>query len=76
MINGQENVIKDPAPEIYVSELGDSAVTLSLRFWALNEDFWAIHFYTIEEAKKRLESNGISIPFPQSDVHLYTKEAK
>ncbi|AXT52801.1 mechanosensitive ion channel family protein [Aquimarina sp. BL5] len=76
LINGQEKVIKDPAPEIYVSELGDSAVTLSLRFWALNEDFWAVHFYTLEEAKKRLESNGISIPFPQSDVHLYTKESK
>ncbi|WP_299215602.1 mechanosensitive ion channel domain-containing protein [uncultured Aquimarina sp.] len=76
LINGQEKVVKDPAPEIYVSELGDSAVTLSLRFWALNEDFWAVHFYTIEEAKKRLESNGVSIPFPQSDVHVYTKESK
>ncbi|WP_298542859.1 mechanosensitive ion channel domain-containing protein [uncultured Aquimarina sp.] len=76
LINAQEKVIKDPAPEIYVSELGDSAVTLSLRFWALNEDFWAVHFYTLEEMKKRLKSKGISIPFPQSDVHLYAKESK
>ncbi len=76
LINNQEKVIQDPPPEIYVSDLGDSAVTLSLRYWALNEDFWAVHFYTIEEAKKRLENKGISIPFPQTDVHLYSKESK
>lgn len=76
LINSQEKVIQDPAPEIYVTELGDSAVTLSLRFWALNDDFWEVHFYTIEEAKKRLEGKGISIPFPQRDVHLYSHETK
>ncbi|MBW1297255.1 mechanosensitive ion channel family protein [Aquimarina litoralis] len=74
VINGHDKVIQDPAPEIYVAELGDSAVTLSLRFWALNDDFWGVHFYTLEESKKRLESKGISIPFPQRDVHVYTKE--
>ncbi|GAA0724378.1 mechanosensitive ion channel family protein [Aquimarina litoralis] len=74
LINTQEKVIKDPAPEIFVTELGDSAVTLSLRFWALNDDFWEVHFYTIEEAKKRLEDKGISIPFPQRDVHLYSHD--
>lgn len=39
LIDSQEKVIKDPAPEIYVSELGESSVTLSLRYWALNDDF-------------------------------------
>lgn len=74
IVNSQELVIKDPAPEIFVSELGDSAITLSLRYWTLNDDFWSIHFLTIEEAKKRLEANGISLPFPQREVHLYSKE--
>lgn len=76
LVNTQEKVIQDPAPEIYVAELGDNAVTLSLRFWALNDDFWEVHFYTIEEAKKRLEDKGISIPFPQRDVHLYSHDKK
>ncbi|MHA7056969.1 mechanosensitive ion channel family protein [Aquimarina sp. M1] len=70
LINSQDKVIKDPAPEIYVSELGDSSVTLSLRYWAMNEDFWAIHFYTIEEAKRRLEDKGVSIPFPQREIRM------
>ncbi|TPN84435.1 mechanosensitive ion channel family protein [Aquimarina algicola] len=73
LINNQESVLNDPPPEILVAELGESAVTLSIRYWANNEDFWSIHFYTIEEAKKRLESNDISIPFPQREVHIYTK---
>ncbi len=67
----QEKIIKDPAPLIVVDELGDSAVTISVRYWALNEDFWDIHFYILEEAKHRLESKGISIPFPQQDVRVY-----
>ncbi|AXT60432.1 mechanosensitive ion channel family protein [Aquimarina sp. AD10] len=74
LINGQELVMQEPTPEVIVTELGDSAVTLQLRYWASNDDFWAIHFYTIEEAKKKLEAGGISLPFPQRDVHLYSKE--
>ena len=70
LIDSQEKVIKDPAPEIYVSELGESSVTLSLRYWALNDDFWEVHFYIIEEAKRRLEGKGVSIPFPQREIRL------
>ncbi len=62
--NEHELTLKDPAPEVYVANLGDSSVDLSLRFWAKTEDFWAVHFYVIEEAKGRLESNDISIPYP------------
>lgn len=72
LINGQENVIQDEdqKPVVVVDELGDSAVVLSLRFWALNEHFWDIHFYTLENAKSILEANDISIPFPQRDLHI------
>ncbi len=63
------DVLTDPAPEVFVSALGDSAVTLSLRFWAKNEVFWATHFHVIETTKLRFDAAGIEIPFPQRVVH-------
>jgi small conductance mechanosensitive channel len=71
LMTEQEGIMKDPAPQVVVSELADSSVNLSLRFWALNDDFWNCHWFTIEEAKTRLEAAGIAIPFPQRDVHLF-----
>lgn len=70
LLSEQEDILKEPAPEVLVKELADSAVNLSVRFWATNEKFWARHFFTIEEAKRRLEHAGISIPFPQRDLHI------
>ncbi|RMA65666.1 mechanosensitive ion channel family protein [Ulvibacter antarcticus] len=72
----QELVFKmeDKMPIVVVTELADSSVNLQLRYWTKNEDFWNTRFYTLEEGKMRLEAAGISIPFPQRDVHLYTQE--
>lgn len=67
-----ENILKEPLPEVYVDELGDSSVNLTLRFWAGTTVFWPAHFYVLEEAKYRFEEAGIEIPFPQSDVHMKT----
>ncbi|MDE3741451.1 mechanosensitive ion channel family protein [Maribacter polysaccharolyticus] len=64
-----ENILKDPAPEVYVAELADSSVNLSLRFWAENEVFWAAHFHVMEELKNRFDAAGIEIPFPQRVIH-------
>lgn len=77
LLKEQENILEDPAPAVVVTELADSSVNLSVRFWAKNEFFWDCHWFTIEEAKTRLEAAGISIPFPQRDVHFfnYSKEA-
>ena len=72
----QEGIMKDPAPQVVVKELADSAVNLSLRYWAMNDDFWDCHWFTIEEAKTRLEAAGIAIPFPQRDVHLFNHSEK
>ena len=66
--------IEDKMPMVVVTELADSSVNLSVRYWAKNEDFWDIRFYTLEEGKKRLEAAGIEIPFPQRDVHHYNLE--
>jgi small conductance mechanosensitive channel len=71
LLKEQENILEDPAPAVVVTELADSSVNLSVRFWAKIEDFWDCHWYTIEEAKTRLEAAGISIPFPQRDVHFF-----
>ena len=63
------DILKDPVPEVYVDNLADSAVILTLRFWAQNEVFWAAHFHTMETLKSRFDEAGIIIPFPQLDVH-------
>ncbi len=65
-----ENISKEPIPEVYVDGLGDSSVNLTLRFWADTSVFWPAHFYVIEETKNRFDAAGIEIPFPQRDVHM------
>jgi len=78
LVNEQSTVLQleDKQPMIVVAELGDSAVNLSLRYWAKNEDFWTLRWTILEEGKARLEAAGISIPYPQRDVHLYKEETE
>src|SRR3990167_8385172 len=61
---------RDPAPAVFVTGLGDSAVNLSLRVWVATADFWPVTFEFTELAKERLSDAGIGIPFPQRVVHL------
>ncbi len=65
-----ENISKEPVPEVYVDGLGDSSVNLTLRFWADTSVFWPAHFYVMEETKNRFDAAGIEIPFPQRDIHV------
>ncbi|MBT0607693.1 mechanosensitive ion channel family protein [Aequorivita echinoideorum] len=76
LINEQETVIQEEGkfPMIVVAELGDSSVNLSLRYWATNDNFWALRWLMLEEGKGRLEAAGITIPFPQRDVHHFNLE--
>lgn len=64
---------QEPAPEVYVGELGESSVNLSLRFWANNDVFWDAHFRVIEQTKLRFDAAGIEIPFPQTVMHQVGK---
>jgi small conductance mechanosensitive channel len=66
-------VLKDPEPTIAVMELADSSVNFAIRPWAKPEDYWTVYFNTYENVKKRLDAEGISIPFPQRDIHLFQK---
>lgn len=65
-----ELIHKDPAPFIKVLEHGDSAVVFVVRVWANTGDYWTVYFDLLETVKKRFDAEGISIPFPQMDVHL------
>lgn len=67
-------IMKDPAPTIAVMSLGDSSVNIVCRPHVLPTDYWAVHFDLVEKGKAALEAAGCSIPFPQSDVHLYEKK--
>jgi small conductance mechanosensitive channel len=66
-----ERCFKDPAPKIAVSELGDSSVNFIVRPWVKSDDYWPVYWDMQEMMKKRLEAAGITIPFPQRDVHLH-----
>jgi small conductance mechanosensitive channel len=69
-----ELVLKDPASQVAVSELADSSVNLVVRPWCTVADYWQVHFDITEAAKAGLEASGISIPFPQRDVHLFEQK--
>ena len=76
LVMEQEQVFKteDKMPMVAVAELGDSSVNLTLRYWATNGDFWNLRWLILEEGKARLEGAGISIPYPQRDVHHFNLE--
>jgi len=64
-----ERVLSEPAPFVAVGELGDSSVNFTVRFWVNTPDYWAVHFDTIEKVKLTFDEKGISIPYPQMDIH-------
>ncbi len=59
-----------PAPKVVVLSHDDSAVTLQLQVWTKSEDYWPLHYRLLESVKKAFDRSGISIPYPQMDVHL------
>ena len=65
-----ELVLKDPAPICRLTEQGDSALNFTLRVWTETANYWQVRFDVLEAVHKRLEGEGIEIPFPQMDVHV------
>lgn len=75
IIEADERVLKDPAPQIMVTELGDNAVTVNTRVWVTKENYWSLNFDLMEQVKIAFDREGINIPFPQRDVHLYQHQS-
>lgn len=71
ILNNDERILKDPAPVIMVSELGASSVDFAVRPWVNSADYWAVRSDTLESIKTEFDKAGISIPYPQTDVHLF-----
>ncbi len=74
-IRDDERINAEPAPLIVVGELGDSSVNIIIRVWVSSGDYWNVKFDLTKRFKEALEANGISIPFPQRDVHLIQQSA-
>jgi len=73
LIEADERVLKDQPVDIWVGEHGESSVNLFVRPWANAEDYWGIYFEMMEKVKVEFDKAGISIPFPQRDVHIQQK---
>ena len=67
----EQRLLKDPEPVIGLLSLGDSSVNFAVRPWVRSSEYWPVFFDLQEAMKKRFDKEGISIPFPQRDVHLY-----
>lgn len=73
VLENHPSTLKNPAPSISVTELGDSSVNLSVRPWAKPEDYWTVYFECIEACKEALDKANINIPFPQRDIHMISE---
>ena len=65
------HVLAEPAPAVAISEMGDSSVNLVVRPWVHPDYYWDVHFDVTQGIKEAFDANGITIPFPQQDVHLH-----
>ncbi len=71
IVSEDERILKDPAVTIAVSELADSSVNFVVRPWVATADYWGVYFDLTEKVKLEFDKEGISIPFPQQDVHMH-----
>ena len=70
VINRCEGILPDPEPAVKLTECGESALKFVIRVWTKGSDYWNANFFLLEEGKKALDAAGISIPYPQMDVHV------
>ena len=75
LVSSDERILGDPAPTIAVSELADSSVNLVVRPWVKTEEYWDVYFALTEKIKTTLDEEGITIPYPQRDLHLFSQQA-
>jgi len=71
IVSKHELVLEDPAPVVRLHELGDSSVNFICRPWVKTADYWTVYWDVTRTVKERFDKEGVSIPFPQRDVHIY-----
>jgi len=74
LIKEDARILKDPAPLIAVSSLGDSSVNFAIKVWCDNAEYWNVYYDMQEKVKLTFDQENISIPFPQTDVHLFKED--
>ena len=70
VMESDTRILKDPAPQVAVSELADSSVNFVVRPWVNAADYWDVKFELTEKIKLAFDEHGVSIPFPQMDLHM------
>ncbi len=77
LMTNSELILQDPTPFVAITEHGSSSVNILARYWTKNNgDLWASKCFMLEEVKKAFDSNNISIPYPQMDIHIKDNAAK
>jgi len=76
LMANDERILKDPAPTLGLLELADSSVNFAVRPWVNSSDYWGVHFDLLERIKLRFDDEGISIPYPQQDVHIHRQNGE
>ena len=76
ILSNDSRVVKDPAPDVFVSELADSSVNLTIRAWANKEDYWAARNSLQQEIKIALDKAGINIPYPQQEMRIINDKSE
>lgn len=71
VLEADERVLKDPEPQIAVSELADSSVNIIVRPWTARENYWNLKFDVTKRIKERYDEEGLNIPYPQRDIHVF-----
>lgn len=71
LIDADERVLKDPAPQLFISSLGDNSVNIGTRTWVDAANYFPVLWDLTENAKLKFDEAGITIPYPQRDVHVY-----
>lgn len=74
-ISKDERILKDPTPTIMVLELGESSVDIAVRPWVKSEDYWSVRANLLQSIKESFDAEGISIPYPQRDIHMIQSAA-
>ena len=76
ILNQEDRILAEPEPRIAVSELADNSVNFIVRPWVNSSDVLSVKYSILEQIKKRFDEEGISIPYPQRDVHIYNHDIK